>query len=101
MEYGENFSDDDDDDDDNDDDDDDDNDNEEDNLYPSLDEIINELEIFYGKKEDQNVLLKELRSLKIKKYEKVKDFNIRYRSLYLKFDKRGKEELVYWIMLIL
>ena len=88
MEYGENFSDDDDDDDDNDDDDDDDNDNEEDNLYPSLDEIINELETFYGKKEDQKVLLKELRSLKIKKYEKVKDFNIRYRSLYLKLDKK-------------
>ena len=88
MEYGKNFSDDDDDDDD-----DDDSDDEEDNHYPSLDEIINELETFYGKKEDQNVLLKELRSLKIKKYEKVKDFNIRYRSLYLKLDKKRKRRI--------
>jgi len=59
MEYGENFS---------------DNDDKENNHYPSLDEIINELETFHGKKEDQNVLLKELCSLKIKKYEKFKDF---------------------------
>jgi len=72
MEHGENFSGDDDDDD-------------EDNHYLSLDEIIIELETFYGKKEAQNVLFKELRSLKIIKNEKVKDFNIHYRSLYLKF----------------
>ena len=46
------------------------------NEYPSLDQIVRALETFYGIKEDQNVLLRELRALKIKKNEKVKDFNI-------------------------
>lgn len=63
------------------------------NHYPSLSEIVNELEIFYGIKEDQNVLLREIRALKIRRNEKVKDFNIRYRSLYLKLDKKHKKKI--------
>ncbi len=61
--------------------------------FPSLDKIINNLEIFYGIKEDQNVLLRELRALKIKKHEKVKDFNIRYRTLYHKLDQKRKRKI--------
>eukprot|EP00833_Pecoramyces_ruminatium_P007148 jgi/Orpsp1_1/1181180/evm.model.c7180000076197.1 len=61
--------------------------------YPSLDDVVNAIEIFYGLKEDQNVLLRDLRSLKIKKNERVKDFNIRYRSLYLKLDKKRKKQI--------
>ncbi|KAL6617749.1 hypothetical protein U3516DRAFT_865566, partial [Neocallimastix sp. 'constans'] len=40
--------------------------------YPSLQEITNALEEFYGTKEDQNNLLRELRSLKIKRNERRK-----------------------------
>lgn len=61
--------------------------------YPSLDKVVDELERFYGTKEDQNVLLRELRALKIKRNEKVKDFNIRYRSLYLKLDKKRRKKI--------
>ena len=63
------------------------------NGFPSLDQIVRALEIFYGIKEDQNVLLRELRALKIKKNEKVKDFNIRYRTLYHKLDKKRKRKI--------
>ena len=61
--------------------------------YPSLEQIINKLETFYGTKEDQNLLIRELRALKIKKNEKVKDFNIRYRSLFLKLDKKKRKQI--------
>ena len=63
------------------------------NPYPSLAKVVDELERFYGTKEDQNVLLRELRALKIKRNEKVKDFNIRYRSLYLKLDKKRRKKI--------
>ncbi|ORX76421.1 hypothetical protein BCR32DRAFT_284186 [Anaeromyces robustus] len=53
---------------------------EEHNHYPSLSEIVNELEIFYGIK-DQNVLLREIRTLKIRRNEKVKDFNIHLKKI--------------------
>jgi len=68
-------------------------DNEEENSYPSLDKIVDAIEIFYGLKEDQNVLLRDLRALRIKKNERVKDFNIRYRSLYLKLDSKRKKQV--------
>ena len=51
------------------------------------------METFYGIKEDQNVLLRELRALKIKRNEKVKDFNIKYRTLYHKLDKKRKRKI--------
>lgn len=58
------------------------------NEYPSFEKIISSLKTFYGISEDQNSLLREIRSLKIGKNEKVRDFNIRYRSLY----KIGQKE---------
>lgn len=61
--------------------------------YPSFDEIVDALENFYGTKEDQNLLLRELRAMKINRNEKVKDFNIKYRSLYLKLDKKRKRQI--------
>jgi len=61
--------------------------------FPSLDKIVDELEKFYGLKEDQNVLLRELRALKIKRNEKVKDFNIRYRTLYHKLDIKRRKRI--------
>ncbi|OUM62191.1 hypothetical protein PIROE2DRAFT_11597 [Piromyces sp. E2] len=61
--------------------------------YPSFKKIVDALETFYGTKEDQNVLLRELRALRIKKYEKVKDFNLRYKTLYLKLDKKRKKQV--------
>ena len=60
--------------------------------YPSLQEITNALE-FYGTKEDQNILLRELRSLKIKRNERVKDFNVKFKTLYLKLDKKRKRHV--------
>jgi len=63
------------------------------NTYPNLDEIVSKLEKFYGTKEDQHVLIRELRALRIRKNEKVKDFNIRYRSLYLKLDKKRRKQV--------
>ncbi|ORX76117.1 hypothetical protein BCR32DRAFT_284520 [Anaeromyces robustus] len=61
------------------------------NGFPILDQIIKALETFYGIKEDQNILFRELRALKIKKNEK--DFNIRYRPLYHKLDKKRKRKI--------
>jgi len=61
--------------------------------YPSLQEITNALEEFYGTKEDQNNLLRELRSLKIKRNERVKDFNVKFKTLYLKLDKKRKRHV--------
>ncbi|ORX76131.1 hypothetical protein BCR32DRAFT_248981 [Anaeromyces robustus] len=58
--------------------------------YPSIDKIIKSLKEFYGIEEDQNTLLRELKSLRIGKNEKVKEFNITYRTLYTKLDKRRK-----------
>ncbi|OUM61337.1 hypothetical protein PIROE2DRAFT_12675 [Piromyces sp. E2] len=43
-----------------------------DDTYPSFRKIVDALETFYGTKEDQNILLRELRALCIKKYEKRK-----------------------------
>ncbi len=63
------------------------------NELPSLDKVIHTLEVFYGLQEDQNVLLRELRALRIKKNEKVKDFNVRYRELYLKLDRKRKRRI--------
>ena len=63
------------------------------NRYPSFVEIVNALEVFYGAKEDQNTLLRELRALKIGRNEKVRDFNKRYRTLYLKLDKTHKKQI--------
>jgi len=76
------------------DDEDDENENEENGeRYPSLQKIIETLETFYGIKEDQNLLLREIRSLRIKRNEKVKDFNKRYRTLYLKLNKKKKKQV--------
>ena len=61
--------------------------------FPSLDEVVDAVEVFYGLKEDQHVLLRDIRALRIKKNERVKDFNIRYRSLYLKLDKKRKKQI--------
>jgi len=61
--------------------------------YPSLDKVINHLKKFYGLKESQTSLLRELRSLKIKKNEKVKDFNTRYKTLYHKLDKKHRRKI--------
>ena len=61
--------------------------------YPSLKEIVEGLETFYGLKEDQNMLLRELRALRIKRNERVKDFNTRFRSIYLKLDKKRKKRV--------
>ena len=63
------------------------------NNFPSLDKIVEQLETFYGLKEDQNVLLRELRALKIKNNERVKDFNIRYRTLYHKLDIKRRKRI--------
>jgi len=70
----------------------DDEDNEE-HKYPTLNEVVDAVEEFYGLKEDQHVILRNIRALRIKKNEKVKDFNIRYRSLYLKLDKKRKKQI--------
>eukprot|EP00833_Pecoramyces_ruminatium_P012634 jgi/Orpsp1_1/1186666/evm.model.d7180000052401.1 len=61
--------------------------------YPSFEEIQDALETFYGLKEDQNMLLRELRALRIKKHEKVKEFNTRFRTIYLKLDKKRKKQV--------
>lgn len=61
--------------------------------YPSLKEIVEAIETFYGLKEDQNMLLRELRALRIKRNERVKDFNTRFRSIYLKLDKKRKKRV--------
>jgi len=61
--------------------------------YPSILQIVEALETFYGVKEDQNQLLRELRALRIGKFEKVKNFNKRYRSLYLKLNKKKKRQV--------
>jgi len=44
---------------------------------PSLNKITKALEEFYGIKEDQNALLRELRGMKIGKNERIKNFNIK------------------------
>jgi len=61
--------------------------------YPTFEKIVESLKIFYGISEDQNTLLRELRSLKIGRNEKVKDFNIRYRSLFTKLDKKKRRSI--------
>jgi len=61
--------------------------------YPSLKEIVEALETFYGLKVDQSMLLRELRALRIKRNERVKDFNTRFRSIYLKLDKKRKKRV--------
>lgn len=63
------------------------------NPYPTFNEIVDALESFYGTKEDQNLLLRELRALRIKKNERVKDFNLKYKTLYLKLDRRRKQQV--------
>jgi len=61
--------------------------------YPSLKQVVEALETFYGLKEDQGMLLRELRALRIRKNEKIKDFNLRYKTLYLKLDKKRKRQI--------
>jgi len=64
--------------------------------YPTLEDISKKLKEFYGITEDQNTLLREIRNMKIKRNEKVKDFNIKYRSLYTKLDKKRRR----WISVL-
>ena len=59
--------------------------------FPFLEKIISSLENFYDAKEDQNLLLKELRAMRIKRNEKIKDFNVRYKTLYTKRDKKRRK----------
>jgi len=61
--------------------------------FPSLEKIISSLENFYGIKEDQNLLLKEFRAMRIKRNEKFKDFNVELCTLNL--IKREESALVY------
>ena len=61
--------------------------------YPTFNVIVDALEDFYGTKEDQNLLLRELRALRIKKNERVKDFNLKYKTRYLKLDRRRKQQV--------
>ena len=63
------------------------------NAYPSLDEVINHMKTFYGFKKDQTNSIRELRSMRINKNEKVIDFNVRYRSLYHKLDKKRRRKI--------
>jgi len=39
------------------------------------------------------LLLKELRGMRIKRNEKIKDFNVRYRTLYTKLDKKRRKRI--------
>jgi len=82
------------------DDEDEDDDNEEDKeidkknkAYPSLNRIVKAIEEFYGIREDQNNLLRELRALRIKRNERIKDFNIKYKTLYLKLNKKKRSQI--------
>ncbi len=61
--------------------------------YPSLNQIVKALEDFYGIREDQNNLIRELRALRIKRNERIKDFNIRYKTLYLKLNKNKRHQI--------
>jgi len=61
--------------------------------FLSLEKIISSLENFYSIKEDQNLLLKELHAMRIKRNEKIKDFNVRYRTFYTKIDKKRRKRI--------
>ena len=61
--------------------------------YLSVERIIKSLKEYYGIYEDQNLLLREIRALKIGKYEKVRDFNIRYRALYTRLEKKKRKSI--------
>ena len=61
--------------------------------YPSLKKVVSTLKEFYGLKENQNNLLREIRALRIRRNEKVKEFNVQYRSLYLKLDKKRRKQI--------
>ena len=61
--------------------------------YPSLNRIVKAIEEFYGIREDQNNLLRELRALRIKRNERIKDFNIKYKTLYLKLNKKKRSQI--------
>jgi len=43
--------------------------------------------------EDQDELVKKLSALKISRNEKVKEFNVKYKTLYLKLDKKRKRQV--------
>jgi len=66
---------------------------EEESRYPSLEKIVHTIEEFYGIKEDQNELVKKLRALRIGRNEKVKEFNVKYKTLYLKLDRKRKGQI--------
>jgi len=59
--------------------------------YPSLNRIVKAVEDFYSIREDQNNLLRELRALRIKRNERIKDFNIKYETLYFKVKQKEKK----------
>jgi len=64
---------------------------EKDEIYPSLERIISPLRHFYDIAEEQSLILRKIRNLKIKRNETIKDFNIRYRNLYSKLNKNKKK----------
>ena len=61
--------------------------------YPSLIRIVKAVEDFYGIGEYQNNLLRELHTLRIKRNERIKDFNIKYKTLYLKLNKKKRSQI--------
>jgi len=62
-----------------------------DEYYPSFDKIVRAVKQLYGILEDQTTLLKKIRTLRIKKIDSVRDFNIRYRNLYTQLDKKKRK----------
>jgi len=61
--------------------------------YPSLDKVATTIEEFYGINEDQDELVRKLRALRIGRNEKVKEFNVKYKTLYLKLNKKKKRQI--------
>ena len=61
--------------------------------YPSLNRIVKAVEDFYSIREDQNNLLRELRALRIKRNKRINDFNIKFKTLYLKLNKKKRIQI--------
>jgi len=57
--------------------------------YPSLDKVSTTIEEFYGIKEDQDELVRKLRALRIGRNEKVKEFNVKYKTLFKTVRKKN------------
>jgi len=64
-----------------------------DNKFPSLEKIISILEKLYDVEKDQNLLLEELCAMRIKRNKKIRNFNVRYRTLYSKLDKKRRKRI--------